>query len=196
MLIVEDIVKCVPGLSLPTFTSSKGLNGPTYEAVDLAADFDAQDYGKIVPLLWCNDHFDVLVAKGPKEEEEFDLVMQAIVKELHKLKIALRDATDGASADQHFGAASEESSPDTDYAESETDVSERSGDECDEKHLGKLFDAALKKSRHYESDVSLSSLSDEHDVDSCDDATIASDGAESNNGDEDVPQTIDNGNEG
>jgi hypothetical protein len=39
-------------------------------------------------------------------------------------------------------------------------------------------------------------LSDEHDVDSCDDATIASDGAESNNGDEDVPQTIDNGNEG
>jgi hypothetical protein len=72
----------------------------------------------------------------------------------------------------------------------------RSGDECDEKHLGKLFDAALKKSRHYESDVSLSSLSDEHDVDSCDDATIASDGAESNNGNEDVPPTIDNGNEG
>jgi hypothetical protein len=173
-------VKCVPGLSLPTFTSSKGLNGPIYEAVDLAADLDAQDCGKVVPLLWCNDHFDVLVPKGPKEEEEFDLVMQAIVKELFKLKIAQRNATEGA----FVGAGSEESSPDTDYAESETDVSERSGDECDESHLGALFDAALKKARHYESDVSLSSLSDEHDFSSGDDATVVSDGAESNNGDD------------
>ena len=86
-------MKCVPGLSLPTFTLLKGLNGPTYEAVDLAADCV-----KVPPLLWCNDHFDVLVLRGPKEEEEFDLYIQAIVKELLKLKIVQRGAMEGASA--------------------------------------------------------------------------------------------------
>ena len=86
--IVENIVICVPGLSLSTFISLKGLNGPIYVAVDSAQTWSRSAglcYGWAPSLVY--DHFDALLLKGSKEKEEFDLYMQAIVEELLKLTI-------------------------------------------------------------------------------------------------------------